>query len=73
MPVKHNKKWFEDHTPNDIKTEYGSWAAAMRYMSKELGMSNSEIANALQKRYQHVRNVLIAPPPKAEQEATSDE
>ena len=38
----------------------GSVSAQIRYLDSE-GYSRSEIARALGKRYQHVRNVLITP------------
>jgi ribosome-binding protein aMBF1 (putative translation factor) len=45
---------------NTIKSNGGTVSAAIRTMFAA-GMSRSEIAHKLQKRYQHVRNVLITP------------
>ena len=45
-----------DYALNELPTT----SARIRYLDSE-GLSRSEIAKALGKRYQHVRNVLITP------------
>lgn len=44
----------------DLYKEYGTKSATIRHLA-ELGWSRSEIAKAMDIRYQHVRNVLIQP------------
>jgi hypothetical protein len=43
-----------------LYAKHGSWSAVFRALTAE-GKSKGEIAKLLDKRYQHVRNVLITP------------
>lgn len=45
-------------TPKSLIEKYGNKSKAIRALAKE-GHSRSEIAKALDIRYQHVRNVLV--------------
>lgn len=47
-------------TPEDYYKFYGNWSKAIRALAIQ-GVSRSEIAKRLNKRPQHVRNVLTTP------------
>ena len=47
-------------SPDKLKESHGSWSKVFRALKSD-GLSTSEIAKVTDKRYQHVRNVLITP------------
>lgn len=51
-------------TPAELIAQYGNVSKAIRGLS-EKGLTKGQIAKALNKRYQHVRNVLITPVKKS--------
>jgi hypothetical protein len=62
-------------TPTQLITLFGGVSAAIRALDKH-GYTRSEIATMLEKRYQHVRNILVTPvsKPKVKKQAEmSDE
>ena len=52
-------------THDKALTKIGTVSGKIRYLDSK-GMSRGDIALYLGKRYQHVRNVLVAGPPKSE-------
>jgi hypothetical protein len=47
-------------TPSQLIAQLGGVSAAIRGLD-QLGFTRSEIAAMLEKRYQHVRNILVTP------------
>lgn len=45
---------------SDLYAKYTTTSSVIRFLNSE-GMSNGTIAKLINKRYQHVRNVLITP------------
>ena len=56
----------DNETVQAIIANHATKSSAIRDLSSR-GMTRSEIAKAMGIRYQHVRNVLVNPPKKAQQ------
>ena len=51
---------YEGWTPNDFYKHFGNWSKAARALKGE-GLTTRQIANKLDKIYQHIRNILNQP------------
>lgn len=60
MTTTTTTKKLSEMTPAELESHFGGISAAIRGLDK-LGWERGAIAKALNKRYQHVRNVLITP------------